>query len=290
MKGQYVIVGVHASSYTYDSYDKANVLLESDVIPYADDNSFIWKDVNAMSYSAWITSAEGTVNAALPEPSSLTLLAFGGLGLCTAGAVGLNHRAGNRNHRCTSAATARYNCIDDTIEVCGRNHRLHDLPSGGAGLPMMGSRSTVRRWPISARRPQGMGPGRFPCPKRSDQREQPASGRICRGRGRPQGGLRRLASQFAEGKRDTMAMSLDNPRLDAGQHVKVNGQDAYRFELHGQLPGSKVSIGYCVTVLDTKTHYIQIIGWTEDAHFAANHDELSSLALGFSEKADAAKQ
>jgi hypothetical protein len=97
-------------------------------------------------------------------------------------------------------------------------------------------------------------------------------------------------AQFAEGKRDTMAMSLDNPRLDAGQHVKVNGQDAYRFELHGQLPGSKVSIGYCVTVLDTKTHYIQIIGWTEDAHFAANHDELSSLALGFSEKADAAKQ
>lgn len=96
--------------------------------------------------------------------------------------------------------------------------------------------------------------------------------------------------QFAEAKRDTMAMSLDNPRLSAVRQIKINGQDAFCFELHGQLPGSSVTIGYCVTVLATKTHYIQIIGWTKDSHFADNHDELCSLAQGFSEKADAEKQ
>ena len=95
--------------------------------------------------------------------------------------------------------------------------------------------------------------------------------------------------EFAEAKRDTMAMSLDNPRLFPSQRLKINKQDAYRFEIHGQLPGSNVSVAYCLTILATKTHYIQIIGWTEESHFAENRPELSSLADGFSEKSDADK-
>ncbi|MGD0462470.1 MAG: hypothetical protein ABSB74_08280 [Tepidisphaeraceae bacterium] len=95
--------------------------------------------------------------------------------------------------------------------------------------------------------------------------------------------------QFAEAKRDTMAMSLDNPRLSPAQQLKISGQDAFRFEIHGQLPGSKVSVGYCLTVLATKTHYIQVIGWAEDSHFADNRQELNSLAQGFSENAGAQK-
>jgi hypothetical protein len=65
--------------------------------------------------------------------------------------------------------------------------------------------------------------------------------------------------QFAEAKRDTMAMGLDNPRLSPIQPIKMHSQNAFRFEIYGQLPGSGTSIGYCVTVLATKTHYIQII-------------------------------
>jgi hypothetical protein len=96
-------------------------------------------------------------------------------------------------------------------------------------------------------------------------------------------------AQFAQAKRDTMAMSLDNPRLSPIQQIKMHGQDAFCFELHGQLPGSSLSVGYCVTVLATRTHYIQIIGWTKDSHFSENRDDLCSLADGFSEKADAEK-
>ncbi len=95
--------------------------------------------------------------------------------------------------------------------------------------------------------------------------------------------------QFAEAKRDTMAMSLDNPRLSPPQQLKVNGQDAFRYEIHGQLPGSNVTVGYCLTVLATKTHYIQVIGWAEDSHFSDDRQELNSLAQGFSEKSDAQK-
>ncbi len=95
--------------------------------------------------------------------------------------------------------------------------------------------------------------------------------------------------EFAEAKRDTMAMSLDNPRLFPGQHVKINKQEAYRFEIHGQLPNTNVSVIYSLTVLATKTHYIQIVGWTEESHYAQNRAELNSLADGFSEASGAEK-
>jgi hypothetical protein len=95
--------------------------------------------------------------------------------------------------------------------------------------------------------------------------------------------------QYADAKRDTMAMSLDNPRLTAGQWAKINGHDAVRFEIHGQLPNSSVSIGYSLTVIKTRTHYVQVIGWTEDSHFADNRANLESLAGGFSETSGGGK-
>jgi hypothetical protein len=90
-------------------------------------------------------------------------------------------------------------------------------------------------------------------------------------------------TQYAEGKRDVMAMSLDNPMLTAGTALKINGRDAVQFEVHGQLPGSDIRIGYLLTVMKTKTHYIQVIGWTVDSHFPANRPDLENLANGFSE-------
>jgi hypothetical protein len=95
--------------------------------------------------------------------------------------------------------------------------------------------------------------------------------------------------QYAEAKRNTMALSLDNPRMTSAERLTVNGLDAMRFELHGQLPNSNTSVGYVLTVMKTKTHYIQVIGWTQESHFADNQAELEGLAGGFSETSDAAK-
>jgi len=94
---------------------------------------------------------------------------------------------------------------------------------------------------------------------------------------------------YAEAKRDVMAMSLDNPRMSPGRDVTVNGAHALRFEIHGELPNSSVSIGYVLTVLKTKTHYIQIIGWLKDSHFKEHAADLQALAEGFSESADSQK-
>jgi len=89
--------------------------------------------------------------------------------------------------------------------------------------------------------------------------------------------------QYADAKRATMAMSLDNPRVSPGERLKIKGQDALRFEIHGQLPNSGVAIAYSLTVIKTKAHYVQVIGWTEESHFAGNRAELEGLAGGFSE-------
>jgi hypothetical protein len=96
-------------------------------------------------------------------------------------------------------------------------------------------------------------------------------------------------SQYAEAKRDTMAMSLDNPRMTAGERLQVNGLEAMRFELHGQVPNTNVSVGYVLTVMKTKTHYIQVIGWTQESHFAENQADLESVAGGFSETSGSGK-
>jgi hypothetical protein len=95
--------------------------------------------------------------------------------------------------------------------------------------------------------------------------------------------------EYAEAKRDTMALSLDNPRATPAQRVNVNGLDALRLELHGQLPNSSVSVGYVLTVIKTKTHYIQVIGWTLESHFSDNQAELEGVATGFSETSGAGK-
>jgi hypothetical protein len=82
--GNYVLVGVHSDSRSYDTFDGATPpnLVESDVVSLANDATHTWDDVNATVYSNWITSAEATVNATVPEPTcGVVLLATGGLSL-----------------------------------------------------------------------------------------------------------------------------------------------------------------------------------------------------------------
>ncbi len=84
--------------------------------------------------------------------------------------------------------------------------------------------------------PTGWGPADFHVQNIQISASDPHLRRICRGRRRPQDDYAGSLPQFAEAKRDTMAMSLDNPRLSSIQPIKMHGQDAFRFEIHGQLP------------------------------------------------------
>jgi hypothetical protein len=96
-------------------------------------------------------------------------------------------------------------------------------------------------------------------------------------------------TRYAQAKRDTMALSLDNPRLTEPQQTKINGLPAVRCEIHGQLPNTNTAVGYLLTVIKTKTHYIQIVAWVKDSHFSDRKGDLTSLADGFSETSRAGK-
>jgi hypothetical protein len=95
--------------------------------------------------------------------------------------------------------------------------------------------------------------------------------------------------RYAQAKRDTMALSLDNPKLSQPVETKINGYDAVWCEIHGQLPNTDTSVGYLLTVLKTKGEYIQIVTWTKDSQFGDRKSELQALANGFSEATGSAK-
>jgi hypothetical protein len=95
--------------------------------------------------------------------------------------------------------------------------------------------------------------------------------------------------RYAQAKRDTMALSLDNPRITAPQETKINDLPAVRCEIHGQIPNTNTIVGYLLTVIRTQTHYIQIVAWVKESRFNERKGDLTSLADGFSETASSGK-
>jgi hypothetical protein len=89
--------------------------------------------------------------------------------------------------------------------------------------------------------------------------------------------------RYAQAKRDTMALSLDDPRISAPEETTINKLPAVRCEIHGQIPNTNTSVGYLLTVIKTKTHYIQIVAWVKESRFNDRKSDLTALADGFSE-------
>lgn len=96
--------------------------------------------------------------------------------------------------------------------------------------------------------------------------------------------------EYAEAKRNTMALSLDNPRMLPGHRVTFAGYPGVQYVIHGTLPDTQVEVGYVLTVLKTKDRLIQIITWAPEKYFEADFADLRQLPAGFSEKQPAASQ
>ncbi len=60
--------------------------------------------------------------------------------------------------------------------------------------------------------------------------------------------------------------------------VAVDGRPARRCEVTGTVGGQ--SIGYVVTVVETTTGFVQVVGWTAADHLAANRALLTDAADG----------
>ncbi len=78
-----------------------------------------------------------------------------------------------------------------------------------------------------------------------------------------------------------MSQSLEEAQVSESTEVKVNGQEALRFQIRGIVDGMRVV--YVLTVLETQSRFNQVLGWTSNSKLADNKQRLESLPKGVKE-------
>jgi len=83
---------------------------------------------------------------------------------------------------------------------------------------------------------------------------------------------------YAKQRRDEVLSHLVNSKYAGPDEMRVNGAKALQYELHGTSPVSKMDFGFFLTVAQMKRHYVEVISWTSERHFAGNAGLLKSAA------------
>lgn len=91
---------------------------------------------------------------------------------------------------------------------------------------------------------------------------------------------------YAKQRRDEVLSHLVDGRYTGPDELKIAGFRALQYELHGTSPASKVDFGYFLTVVQMRRHYLEIVAWSPERHFAENADVLKSAAKNASFSGD----
>ena len=75
--------------------------------------------------------------------------------------------------------------------------------------------------------------------------------------------------------------SLDNSKQGDVKEVTINGNKALQYTLEGSV--DNVSVTYLVTIIETPTHYGQLMAWTLNSKWDEYKDEYTSLTNSFKE-------
>ena len=73
--------------------------------------------------------------------------------------------------------------------------------------------------------------------------------------------------------------SLENPSQGDVKEVTINGNKAHQYTLEGTV--DNLNIVYLVTIIETPTHYGQLMAWTLKSNWDANKDEYINLTNSF---------
>jgi len=84
--------------------------------------------------------------------------------------------------------------------------------------------------------------------------------------------------EYASTLRDEVLSHLINSKFTGPESLKINDFKALRYELHGRSPASKIDFGYFLTVVQMRRHYLEIVGWSTEHHFAENSAVLKDAA------------
>ena len=91
---------------------------------------------------------------------------------------------------------------------------------------------------------------------------------------------------YAKARRDEVLSHLVNAKFTGPDQLQINGFKAMQYEVHGTSPASKVDFGYFLTIVRMRRHYLEIVSWSVERHFAENADVLKSAAKGVSYSGD----
>jgi hypothetical protein len=83
---------------------------------------------------------------------------------------------------------------------------------------------------------------------------------------------------YARQRRDEILSHLINARFTGPDDLKLNGFKALQYEVHGTQPKSQMDFGYFLTIAQMRHHYLEVIAWSPEKHFADNADTLKSTA------------
>jgi len=75
--------------------------------------------------------------------------------------------------------------------------------------------------------------------------------------------------------------SLDTPKQGDVKEVTINGNKALQYTLEGT--ADNVNVAYIVTVIETPTHYGQLMAWTLKSNWDGYKDEYTNLINSFKE-------
>jgi len=77
--------------------------------------------------------------------------------------------------------------------------------------------------------------------------------------------------------RDEVLSHLVKSKCSDPEPIEVNGYKAIRYEIHGTSPASKVQFGYFVTIVQMRRHYLEVVAWSVEKHFADNAPVLKPM-------------
>ncbi|MGZ9584939.1 LptM family lipoprotein [Paenibacillus marinisediminis] len=80
---------------------------------------------------------------------------------------------------------------------------------------------------------------------------------------------------------DSFISSLDTPDQGEVKEVTINGNKALQYTLEGN--ADNVNVAYLVTVIETPTHYGQLVAWTLKSKWDGYKDEYTNLINSFTE-------
>ena len=75
--------------------------------------------------------------------------------------------------------------------------------------------------------------------------------------------------------------SLDNPKQGDVNEITINGNNALQYTLEGTV--DSVNVVYLVTIIETPTHYGQLMAWTLKSKWDGYKDEYTNLVNSFKE-------